>query len=80
MKDELLRAEHAGEADAINQVPTPSGAKALLARISSTGPEGFSPSKSRDQLQLVRCDGPLNLSTIIIASVDRGHTPLRANK
>ncbi len=43
--------------DAINRVPTLSGAKALLARRSSTGSEGFSPSERRDQLQLVRWGG-----------------------
>jgi hypothetical protein len=43
--------------DVINRVPTLSGAKALLARRSSTGSEGLSPRERRDQLQLVRRAG-----------------------
>ncbi len=43
--------------DELKLVPTLSGAKALLARISSTGSEGLSPRERTDQLQLVRRGG-----------------------
>ncbi len=43
--------------DALKRVPTFSGAKALIARRSSPGSEGFSPSERTDQLQLVRRGG-----------------------
>ncbi len=44
--DKLTRRCLEGNAtDAINRVPTLSGAKALLARISSVGRKGFSPSE-----------------------------------
>jgi hypothetical protein len=46
-----------GTTDELKLVPTLSGAKALLARRSSTGSEGFSPSERRSQLQLVRRAG-----------------------
>jgi hypothetical protein len=58
--------------DELKLVPTLSGAKALLARIFSGRPEGFSPSERTDQLQLVREGSLLNFSKISIASVGWG--------
>jgi hypothetical protein len=85
MFDKLIRRYLAeNTTDELKLVPTISGAKALLARISSGRPEGFSLSERTDQLQLVREGSLLNFSKIIywcIRQILRGeskafHRPL----
>jgi hypothetical protein len=55
--------------DALKRVPTFSGAKALSVPDAKYRGKGFSPSRRRDQLQLVRCSSRTHLSKIFIASV-----------